>query len=64
MCNLLVKHGIADGRNPLVDEINHSALAGHHELFVLRGRLDPISKHGKVKENQLFQKNSTLLNYQ
>jgi len=39
----LLEDGISDGGDPLVNEVDHAALTGHHELLVLSGRLDPIS---------------------
>lgn len=41
----LVKDGIADAGDPLVDEIDDARLAGHDEFLVLRRRLDPVIPH-------------------
>ena len=46
MRDLLLENGIPDGGDPLVDKVYHSALAGDDELFVLSGRLYPISANG------------------
>ena len=48
----LLEDGISDGGDPLVNEVDHPALAGHHELLVLSGRLDPISA-GHEKSSRL-----------
>lgn len=39
---VIFEHGLSNGRDPLVDEMNHSTLAGQNELPVLFGVIHPI----------------------